>query len=240
MSIFLKKLKKIWGIPKHILHKYQQYRFLYSSRKNQFTSIYNAGGFGSSPSLSGAGSDLVQTAIIRNKLPFLLNTYEVKSMLDIPCGDWYWLKHVDLTGIQFIGADLVDELIAVNNKYANDKKSFTVLDLVKDNLPLVDLIFCRDCLIHLKFSDCELAIENIIKSGGKWLLTTTYNSIPINEELGVMFFRPINLQLPPFNFPAPIEIINEGCTEMNGLFSDKSLGLWRIADLINRKQITVA
>ena len=36
-------------------------------------------------------------------------------MLDIPCGDFYWMKEVDLKDIEYIGADIVDELIKKNN-----------------------------------------------------------------------------------------------------------------------------
>jgi hypothetical protein len=35
----------------------------------------------------------------------------------------------------------------------------------------------------------------------------------------------------PFNFPRPIKLINEGCTEGNNLFTDKALGLWRLQDI---------
>jgi hypothetical protein len=45
-------------------------------------------------------------------------------------------------------------------------------------------------------------------------------------------WRPLNMQLPPFNFPNPICIINEKCTEGEGEFKDKSLGLWRLKDII--------
>jgi hypothetical protein len=39
------------------------------------------------------------------------------------------------------------------------------------------------------------------------------------------------LTLPPFNFPQPIEVITEGCTENDGRYADKSLMLWNISDL---------
>jgi hypothetical protein len=41
-------------------------------------------------------------------------------------------------------------------------------------------------------------------------------------------WRPINLERAPFNWPAPVELIVEECTESGGVFADKSLGLWRI------------
>lgn len=41
----------------------------------------------------------------------------------------------------------------------------------------------------------------------------------------------INLERAPFGFPPPLELVNEGCTEGDGRFADKSLALWRIAEL---------
>jgi hypothetical protein len=39
------------------------------------------------------------------------------------------------------------------------------------------------------------------------------------------------LQLPPFNFPKPLKLIDEKCTEYNGKFADKHLGLWLLNDI---------
>jgi hypothetical protein len=43
--------------------------------------------------------------------------------------------------------------------------------------------------------------------------------------------RMLNMEKFPFFFPKPIELIVEGCTEGNGEFADKSLGLWKLHDI---------
>lgn len=59
------------------------------------------------------------------------------------------MQLVDLPA-RYIGADIVDELIAENHKrFANDARCFVKVDLTAAPLPLADLIFCRDCLAHL-------------------------------------------------------------------------------------------
>jgi hypothetical protein len=50
-------------------------------------------------------------------------------------------------------------------------------------------------------------------------------------------WRPLNFEQPPFGFPRPIEVLREGCTEQEGLFADKSLALWRVADLPRSGQV---
>jgi len=44
-------------------------------------------------------------------------------------------------------------------------------------------------------------------------------------------WRLLNLQRPPFNFPPPLRLMNERCTESRGAFGDKSLGLWLVGQL---------
>jgi hypothetical protein len=74
-------------------------------------------------------------------------------------------------------------------------------------------------------------LANFRRSGAKYLLTTTFTDRPENRDLGRLIWRPLNLQAAPFRFPPPLELLNEGCTEENSQFADKSLGLWQITDL---------
>lgn len=59
----------------------------------------------------------------------------------------------------------------------------------------------------------------------RYLLTTTYTERQINVESATGGWRPLDLQLPPFNFPAPLAVINENCTEGDGQYADKSFGV---------------
>lgn len=55
-----------------------------------------------------------------------------------------------------------------------------------------------------------------------------------NRDITTGDWRPINLQLAPYHFPQPVDRLNEGSAEVDedlGAFPDKSLGLWRLADL---------
>jgi hypothetical protein len=79
--------------------------------------------------------------------------------------------------------------------------------------------------------DALRALETIRNSSCQWLLTTTFTRDAPNAELDGAGWRALNLCLPPFNLPAPMLLINEKCTEAGGQAADKSLGLWRIADL---------
>ena len=103
--------------------------------------------------------------------------------------------------------------------------------MTNDFLPHCDLIFCRDCLVHFSFEEIFAAIRNFYDSGAEYLLTTTFPNRLSNYDIQTGDWRPLNFQLAPFNFPAPLRVINEHCTEGNGKFADKSLGLWKISDI---------
>jgi hypothetical protein len=197
-----------------------------------FSAIYRGNRFGSLESFSGEGSTLWQTRLIRRALPKLLTEIGARSILDVPCGDFNWIKEVPLGEVRYCGGDIVPELVEANQRnHGNERRSFRRLDIIRDTLPQVDLIFCRDCLVHLPFEAALAAIRNFKRSGSTWLLTTTFEDRQDNQDLIGLTWRTLNLRKPPFNFPEPARLINEGCTQENGQFADKCLGLWRLDDL---------
>lgn len=210
--------------------------------RDRFTRIYETNLWGSDVSRSGTGSDEDQTFHVRQALPGLLYDRQVRSLLDIPCGDFAWMRHVAMPDIAYIGADIVPAVIAGNQqKYGHIEasemaasRSFQVLDLTVDRLPEVDLVFCRDCLVHLSYRNIRAAIDNLKSSGSRWLLTTTFPEHRENEDIEDGDWRLLNFELPPFRFPSAAALINEGCSEQDGKYADKSLGLWEIASLPDR------
>jgi hypothetical protein len=206
---------------------------LNSDLQERFSQIYFKNIFGGKESRSGGGSDMVQTAEIRRELPKLLREYEIKTFMDAPCGDWYWMKELSLEVEQYIGVDIVDTLIRKNSQnFGNARTNFVCLNLSSDQLPRVDMIFCRDCLVHLTFDDIRRVIANFKQSKSKYLLTTTFTNRQNNIDLkGGAVWRPLNLEMAPFNFPKPAKLINEKCTEANNQFTDKCLGLWLLDEI---------
>jgi hypothetical protein len=183
-------------------------------------------------SLSGPGSSLLSTSEIRQRLPLLIQDLRVKSLLDAGCGDLNWMRRLELAVEEYVGVDVVPSLIQGNRKnFGGNQSRFLALDLARQRLPKADLILCRDCLVHFSYADIFLALQNFKKSSSKYLLTTTFEALPANTDISTGGWRPVNFQRPPFSFPRPLRIINEKCTEAGGRYSDKSLALWKLADL---------
>jgi hypothetical protein len=203
-----------------------------SSAEETFRDIYQRHHWRGSSSPSGAGAGQDQTGELKRALPRLLRESGVKTLLDLPCGDYSWMRSVGLGTITYIGADLLPELIApLQAVQADARHQFVVADLTKDPLPPADLLLCRDCLVHLSFADIGRALANIRRSGIPLLLTTTFTGCETNQDIVTGDWRPLNLERAPFSFPPPLTLLAEGCTESDGLFGDKSLGLWEIPSL---------
>src|SRR5687768_15349072 len=222
----MKKLIKKF-IPQILIDSYRKVPI-----QKTFTNIFLSNGWSGEESVSGPGSSMERTAIIREKLPGIFKEYNIKTLLDIPCGDFNWFKSLDLELIQYTGADIVSPLIRLNSQqYQKENIRFRVLNIIKDPLPAVDMIFCRDCLVHLSNQQIAKALNNIMRSGSKWLLTTSFTGRTNNDDIVTGSWRPLNLQAPPFNLPPALEIIMEDCKAEGGIYADKSLSLWEIKGL---------
>lgn len=188
-----------------------------------FDRIYRERRWGNVESVSGQGSGKEMTATLRENLPQLFEKLDVKSILDLPCGDFHWMQEVDLNGIHYHGGDIVPELISKNNSlYASQGRSFSVLDLMSSDLPAADLLIVRDCLVHLSFSDIEQALANIRRHSFKWILMTHFPYHSKNKNIVTGEWRFLNCCLPPVNMPAPKQLLDD--------FSEagKYLALWEV------------
>lgn len=193
--------------------------------KSRFEEIAKDNEWGSQESVSGTGSELKNTQVLIQELEYLCAKYDIKSILDIPCGDYNWMKEVTnwftANDISYLGCDIVDSVVETNKKlYPN--VNFQVGDIIKDKLPKVDLIFVRDCIGHLSNDNIFKALENIRMSGSKYLLVTSFTKYNHNPSIKDGEWKPINLMILPFLL-RPIYLINENCQEVYPFYNDKCM-----------------
>jgi SAM-dependent methyltransferase len=200
------------------------------SRRDVFRKVFHANGWDGTESVSGPGSTMEATKPLRAALPHLLEKYEVRTLLDIPCGDAHWISRTLTKNVEYIGADIVPELIKNNRNSKAELGRFEVIDLVSDKLPEADLVMVRDCFIHLPHRMVRRAIANIERSGARYLLTTTYSGHADNIDIEIGGFRPVDLQKPPYCLPPPLETIFEA----DNVNSGKSISLWKVSSLSGR------
>jgi len=190
----------------------------FGTRETLFTEFYKDNVWGSSESVSGPGSELKYTENIIKKLPELLENFSIGSISDAPCGDFHFMKEVNLDRIVYCGYDIVKQLIEKNNeKYSKPNIAFRHFNVIEQVLPKSDLIFSRDMLIHFSYKDAIQTIRNFRNSGSRYLLTNTYPAILNNRDIKTGSWRPVNLLLEPYCFNEPLAIINEYDSEEHGM-----------------------
>jgi len=199
----------------------------------RFQRIHDTGLWGAEASTSGLGSEMDATTVLRAELPGLLKKLGVASLLDAPCGDAGWINHADLC-VRYAGVDIVPLLIERLQARAaagEIKGEYHLADITTDSLPRCDAVLCRDCLVHLSFANIERAVANFRVCGAIWLIATTFPEWQVNGDCEDGDWRALNFERGPFDWGAPVERVNENCSEAGGGWRDKSLGVWRLAEI---------
>lgn len=209
---------------------YQKQNFNLNSSSEVFDHIYQKDFWDSMESKSGVGSTLQATAVIREQLPKIIADFSIKSMLDVPCGDYNWMKEVPKS-CTYIGGDIVAEAVNRNQQlYASDSVQFQKIDISCDPIPTVDLIFCRDCLQHISDDKVKKALINFKNSGSKFLLVTSYPNTWRNHDIYDGDYRPLNLFIKPYNLSNYILKIREAW-KVPGVEVDKTMYLFDLTTM---------
>jgi hypothetical protein len=198
--------------------------------RRAFEHAYRTGVWSSTgESVSGDGSSLAYTENLRRALPGALRELRVRTLLDVPCGDWNWMAHADLPVDRYIGGDVVPALVHENEaRFGDARHVFRVLDLCADPLPAADLLLCRDALVHFSYADIWRAVTNILEAEITFLATTTFPMTNKNIDLATgIHWRHLNLEAAPLHFPPPLRALREGSIE-------RRLSVWKVGDLRKR------
>jgi FkbM family methyltransferase len=143
------------------------------------------------------------TVDIREWLPKIITKKNIGSVLDVGCGDFNWMKNVNL-GVPYTGVDIVESMIAKNNKlYGNASRTFKVANAIEDLLPPADLSIIRDVLYHLTYENIFRLLKNVRKTTRKYMLITTNPYTVENKDMQDGGYRKLNFRIAPFNFPDP-------------------------------------
>ncbi|MDE2006462.1 MAG: hypothetical protein KGI51_07850 [Rhodospirillales bacterium] len=197
--------------------------------KAAFAAIHQANYWGSGESVSGNGSTLASTELLRAELTALIAELGVGCLFDAPCGDFNWMRLVRLPDeAHYIGADIVDAIIAdCAARYAAPNREFRVVDIIRDPHPRADLWLCRDALLHLSNRDIRAALERFVESGTALCLLTTYPDISVNRDVRTGLTRHINLLAPPFSLPPAGRYLRDAPVGEG----PRLLGLWTRAQI---------
>src|SRR5688572_4903717 len=130
------------------------------STVDAFRAIYTSNHWGASER-SGAGASFDQVTTVLSQLEAVVRELDVRTLLDVPCGDFAWMRHFR-ADVRYIGGDVLPELVDANERqFGGPARRFMTIDILRDRLPEADLLLCRDCLVHFSFDDIRAALANI-------------------------------------------------------------------------------
>jgi len=173
---------------------------------------------------SGTGSSMQGTAYIRPALISFVQTNQIQTMFDIPCGMMNWqmpmLNQIWLTNPQFTyqGMDIASNVINTLQQTVNDSRvTLTHRDVTQSPLvldipdPEHTMVMSRQMLQHLSDTAICKALHNFISIKAKFLLLDFFNKAQINAPRHDSGYpaREINLLLPPFNMPQPLQMLDD-------------------------------
>jgi SAM-dependent methyltransferase len=185
-------------------------------RRQIFESVYARklwGGDGSDDFYSGSGSDPEEVQAYANVIKKFISEYQVRTHVDIGCGDFRAGCAARVAGSQYIGIDIVPSLIERNRRRFSDSEvEFRCIDAVVDHLPAGDLCTIKQVLQHLSNAEISLILRKARKY--KYLIVTEHWPAPSNEfspnrdkppdgDLRVPIRSGVYPHLPPFSYKAP-------------------------------------
>ena len=165
--------------------------------KKVFSKIYKEGLWNEG---SGDGSKIENVREYVDVLQKYIDKPEIKTVIDLGCGDWQFSKFLDLSSVLYLGVDVVDSVIDSNiDLYSASNIDFISRDIITYELPQVDLIICKDVLQHLSNRDVISVLIKIIKSSKFALITNDFNSESTsNIDIENGDYRYLDLTLSPF------------------------------------------
>jgi SAM-dependent methyltransferase len=187
-----------------------------------FDRIYRENLWNGVESRSGPGSGPVATRRVALALRSLVDNGEIASVLDVGCGDGYWMP--DLPG--YVGYDASREAIRMSRRRHPDRRYTNVWPT-----GTFDLVICRDVMQHLPLADGVELLARIRATGSRLLLASTYVGGDNIDIAAGEAYSP-DLTAEPFGLPEPDAAIFDGYHyhETPELRDErKHLGLWRLS-----------
>lgn len=148
---------------------------------------------------SGSGSSPANTRQYRRFLAGYMAEHQIRSVLDVGCGDWQFSRLIDWTGISYYGIDVVPELVVRNAlRFGRPWIRFGIGDVLDGRpLPYADLILVKDLLQH--WPDAAIQALGVRLAGRRSLLT--YDSGEWQRDIEPGGYRRLDLAVAPFRWP---------------------------------------
>ena len=190
------------------------------SEKEIFREIYLENRWGGEPGTfcSGSGSTARHAELYVDAVKRFVREHDIHRVVDLGCGDFQIGMRLLDADIEYVGVDIVEELIQRNRQlYAGDRVRFECLNIIEDRLPTGDLCLIRQVLQHLSNSQIANVLDNV--RGYRYVLVTeVYPAAaaevapnldkPCGEDVRVYDGSAVYLDKPPFDRPVTRTVLD--------------------------------
>lgn len=189
MPVLLKRLRRALKplVPRPLLdartrwvvaRQRQEYSRL--SVEDAFARIYDSNAWGGERGeySSGSGSEDAVTQSYVSLVQRFVQQHDIRSMVDLGCGDFRVGRQLLAPGLSYVGVDIVGALVDHNQRqFASLGARFEQRNLLHDALPPAQLGLLRQVLQHLSNSQIQGVLDNC--RGYRYLLVTEH--LPVGQ-----------------------------------------------------------
>lgn len=169
---------------------------------------------------------------LRHLLPSLLDTLQLKSILDCGCGlSGLHTIFQTIPDVTYLGVDIVKPLVAhLQTTQTTPSCKFQYMDVFQDPPETADLWIARDLLNLYPDFQHPLFFQRFLESGSLYLALTSIDTTTENSTglLGIQ--RRMNLVAPPYSMPQPLVTLLDGqqwfCTKKLFVYSRSQIESW--------------
>ena len=189
----------------------------------KFNAIYKnatwVGRFPNTP-LSGPGSSVENSEPVISFIQEKISQGEVKSILDLGCGDLTYISTVEeiVQGkVDYIGVDVSDYILQQNTQkfpWFTGKN----IDATEPQTFEADLILMKDLLFHLTNGQIDSLLHNLSASLFKYCLLTSMNNASNKDRIldPKHNYADVNIKIEPFHCSRHVEALQRSNTANKG------------------------
>jgi SAM-dependent methyltransferase len=156
---------------------------------------------------SGVGSAPDATEPYRTVLAQMLPAADIRSVVDVGCGDWQLGSLVDWSAVEYLGLDVVPAVVERNrSRFAKPGVRFEQLDARLESPPAADLLLAKDVLQHWSNADAAAFLRTNLGRYRYCLITNDVESThwdgAVNHDVLLGEWRTMDVEAQPFGHRA--------------------------------------
>jgi len=204
INVLMYWMEHIVGLPNDGRQSHRNFDRIYKQNLWQHRNCHNNSS--ESCSLSGTGSTLKENSAYIWTLSGMISDLGIRSIVEVGCGVFDVMKHVDLSGATYHGWDVSEVAIEhARRQTISSNVTFSVSG-IEQQYGFADLLILKDVLQHLPIQEIKVILSQLHKY--KYAVITNdvlknQSNVDIDAMLNIPLspggYRSLDVQQSPFN-----------------------------------------